>query len=197
VGGWVGGWVASGNGWSFDESETYIHSHPHGNKQESMLTPYATQSPFWRSHLVSPTKIRQVKGEIAVTKRAAYAAEEAVQRLEKEKQQQDFLIDGLQSTLRSLQQQMAQHAEQLDAQRRETRAARETLAEVGVTGDRDIPFTPQPTFFVPPCSPHSSQPLPPKTHPHKKKPPTAPTLPPKKPTTPNQPPQTTHAQPPG
>lgn len=38
----------------------------------------------------------QVKGEIAVTKRAAYAAEEAVQRLEREKQRQDFLIDGLQ-----------------------------------------------------------------------------------------------------
>jgi hypothetical protein len=38
----------------------------------------------------------QVKGDIAVTKRAAYAAEEAVQRLEKEKQRQDFLIEGLQ-----------------------------------------------------------------------------------------------------
>jgi hypothetical protein len=35
-------------------------------------------------------------GEIAVTKRAAHAAEAAVQRLEKEKRQQDFLIDGLQ-----------------------------------------------------------------------------------------------------
>ncbi|GBF90586.1 hypothetical protein Rsub_03158 [Raphidocelis subcapitata] len=73
--------------------------------------------------------LKQVKSEIAVTKRAAHAAEEAVQRLEKEKQRQDFLIDGLQGTLRSLQQQLSQHAAQLDAQRRETRAARETLAE--------------------------------------------------------------------
>jgi hypothetical protein len=38
----------------------------------------------------------QVVSEIAVTKRAARAAEAAVQRLEKEKQRQDFLIDGMQ-----------------------------------------------------------------------------------------------------
>lgn len=37
-----------------------------------------------------------MKGEIAVTRRAAYAAEEAMQKLEKEKQQQDYLIDDLQ-----------------------------------------------------------------------------------------------------
>lgn len=38
----------------------------------------------------------QMKGEIAVTRRAAYAAEEAVQKLEKEKIRQDYLIDDLQ-----------------------------------------------------------------------------------------------------
>lgn len=37
-----------------------------------------------------------MKSEIAVTRRAAYAAEEAVQKLEKEKMQQDYLIDDLQ-----------------------------------------------------------------------------------------------------
>jgi hypothetical protein len=40
-----------------------------------------------------------MKGEIAVTRRAAYAAEEAMQKLEKEKQQQDYLIDDLQVRL--------------------------------------------------------------------------------------------------
>lgn len=40
-----------------------------------------------------------MKGEIAVTRRAAYAAEEAMQKLEKEKQQQDYLIDDLQVCL--------------------------------------------------------------------------------------------------
>jgi hypothetical protein len=44
-----------------------------------------------------PRPRHQVKGDIAVTKRAAYAAEEAVQRLEKDKLQQDYLIDGLQA----------------------------------------------------------------------------------------------------
>ena len=37
-----------------------------------------------------------MKGEIAVTRRAAYAAEGAVAALEKEKLEQDFRIDGLQ-----------------------------------------------------------------------------------------------------
>lgn len=37
-----------------------------------------------------------MKSDIAVTKRAAHAAEEGIQRLEKEKQRQDFMIDGLQ-----------------------------------------------------------------------------------------------------
>lgn len=53
------------------------------------------------------TTLRQIeaynesmKGEIAVTRRAAYAAEEAMQKLEKEKQQQDYLIDDLQVQLR-------------------------------------------------------------------------------------------------
>jgi coiled-coil domain-containing protein 40 len=106
-----------------------------------------------------------VRGEIAVTRRAAAAAEDAVQRLEKEKQQQDYLIDDLQAracgiiwlmrlmsictglrgqaqphklclhiacpqeTMRSLQQQHALYSAQLVSQARETRAAKEMLAE--------------------------------------------------------------------
>jgi hypothetical protein len=37
-----------------------------------------------------------MKGEIAVTRRAAYAAEGAVQKLEKEKMSQDYLIADMQ-----------------------------------------------------------------------------------------------------
>jgi hypothetical protein len=37
-----------------------------------------------------------MKSEIAVTRRAAYAAEEAMQKLEKAKQHQDYLIDDMQ-----------------------------------------------------------------------------------------------------
>lgn len=36
------------------------------------------------------------KGEVAVTRRAAHAAEAAVQQLEKTKQRQDYLVDGMQ-----------------------------------------------------------------------------------------------------
>ena len=45
---------------------------------------------------------REIKSEIAVTRTAAFAAEEAVGRLEKEKLEQDVLIDSLQATLKKL-----------------------------------------------------------------------------------------------
>ncbi|PNH05352.1 Coiled-coil domain-containing protein 40 [Tetrabaena socialis] len=70
-----------------------------------------------------------MKGEIAVTRRAAYAAEEAVQKLEKAKMKQDFRIDTLQDNLKGTQQQLSLISAQLEAQKRETRAALETLAE--------------------------------------------------------------------
>lgn len=40
--------------------------------------------------------MHQLQGEIAVTRRAAYTAEGAVSRLEKDKLEQDFQIDALQ-----------------------------------------------------------------------------------------------------
>ena len=45
-----------------------------------------------------------MKNEIAITRRATYKAEEAVQKLEAEKSQQDELIDKLQESLKSLHQ---------------------------------------------------------------------------------------------
>lgn len=45
-----------------------------------------------------------MKSEIAVTRRATYKAEEAVQKLEREKTQQDNLIAKLQESLKSLHQ---------------------------------------------------------------------------------------------
>lgn len=48
----------------------------------------------------------EMKGEIAVTRRATYAAEEAAQKLEKEKMQQDLYIDRLQETLKQKHQQL-------------------------------------------------------------------------------------------
>ncbi|DBA91706.1 TPA: hypothetical protein ACH3X1_003305 [Trebouxia sp. C0004] len=70
----------------------------------------------------------QMKGEIAVTRRATYAAEQSVQKLEKGKKDQDLLIDHLQQQLRTQEQQIAIYSQQYDAQKRETRAAKEMLA---------------------------------------------------------------------
>ncbi len=60
--------------------------------------------------------------------RATYAAEQSVQKLEKGKKDQDLLIDHLQQQLRSQEQQIAIYSQQYDAQKRETRAAKEMLA---------------------------------------------------------------------
>lgn len=74
----------------------------------------------------------QVSGEIAVTKRETYAAEEQVQRLERAKQRQDFLIDHLQQQIERLGRQLALHSAQLAAQQAETKSAREVLARAVV-----------------------------------------------------------------
>eukprot|EP00793_Prasinoderma_coloniale_P004897 PRCOL_00000658-RA len=70
----------------------------------------------------------QMKSEIAVTRRATYVAEESVVKAEKEKAEQDVLIDGLQEQLKALHQRLALYEAQRVAQAQETRGARETLA---------------------------------------------------------------------
>lgn len=71
----------------------------------------------------------QMKSEVAATRRAAYAAEGAVQQMEKQKLEQDLRIDAMQEELKTVQHQLQLHSAQLEAQKRETRAAMETLAE--------------------------------------------------------------------
>ncbi|KAL3137705.1 hypothetical protein ABBQ38_004975 [Trebouxia sp. C0009 RCD-2024] len=70
----------------------------------------------------------QMKGEIAVTRRATYAAEQSVQKLEKGKKEQDLLIDHLHQQVRTQEQQIAIYTQQCEAQMRESRAAKEMLA---------------------------------------------------------------------
>lgn len=71
----------------------------------------------------------KMRSEIATTRTAAYAAEEAVGKLEKAKLEQDVLIDDLQATLKKLHLEAATLDAQTTSQRRETTVARETLAE--------------------------------------------------------------------
>ncbi|KAK9829105.1 hypothetical protein WJX72_003917 [[Myrmecia] bisecta] len=74
----------------------------------------------------------QMKNEIAVTRRATYAAEESVQRKEKQKKDQDLLIDNMHQQIKLQQHQLELYSAQFEAQQRETRAARETLADAAV-----------------------------------------------------------------
>ncbi|KAK9821181.1 hypothetical protein WJX74_006086 [Apatococcus lobatus] len=71
----------------------------------------------------------EMKGEIAVTKRATYAAEQAVQTAEKGKKEQDFLIEALHAQIRAQQSAAQLNAARYTAQQHETRAARELLTE--------------------------------------------------------------------
>ena len=60
--------------------------------------------------------------------RATYAAEQSVQKLEKGKKEQDLLIDHLHQQVRTQEQQIAIYTQQYEAQKRESRAAKEMLA---------------------------------------------------------------------
>lgn len=74
-----------------------------------------------------------MKQEIAVTRRATYKAEESIQNLEKEKGQQDSLIDKLQETLKSLHQHAALVTAQVGSWCRSPQHSAFT-AETSVTG---------------------------------------------------------------
>ena len=65
----------------------------------------------------------EVKSEIAMTRRATYKAEQSMQSLEKHKEMQDLYVDRLTKQVNALQQQIALHAGQIEAQRNETQEA--------------------------------------------------------------------------
>ena len=71
----------------------------------------------------------KMRSDIATTRTAAYAAEEAVSKLEKAKLEQDALVDDLQARLKKRHLEAATLDAQTTSQRRETVIARETLAE--------------------------------------------------------------------
>lgn len=79
-----------------------------------------------------------MKGEIATTRRAAYNVEEGVVNLEREKKEQDLLIDTMNEEIKRLNDNKALYQAQLISQREETAAARDTLAEASKEIDKVI-----------------------------------------------------------
>ena len=71
----------------------------------------------------------ELKGEVAVTRRATYKAEEAITKLEKSKTEQDIYIDTLNENLKRAQEQRALYEAQLASQAAETQAAVDTLRD--------------------------------------------------------------------
>jgi chromosome segregation ATPase len=72
---------------------------------------------------------RQIQSEIGLERRAAYKAEDDIQKMEREKARQDALIDSLNERIKHLSEQHALLASQVAAQKQETKLARDTLAE--------------------------------------------------------------------
>ena len=73
----------------------------------------------------------EMKGEIAVTRRATYKAEENVKELESAKEGQDLYIDSLNERIKKLQGDISLSEAQLEAQLKQTDEAKEMLAETG------------------------------------------------------------------
>ena len=71
----------------------------------------------------------ELKGEVAVTRRATYKAEEAINKLEKDKADQDIYIDMLNENLKKAQEQRALYEAQFASQAAETQAAVDTLRD--------------------------------------------------------------------
>ena len=71
----------------------------------------------------------ELKGEVAVTRRATYKAEEAISKLEKDKTEQDIYIDTLNQNLKRAQEQRALYEAQYASQAAETQAAVDTLRD--------------------------------------------------------------------
>ena len=74
----------------------------------------------------------QMKGEIAITRRATYKTEEHVQGLEMDKKQQDMLIDDLMRSTKKLEEKLSIYESQLAAQKEETRQAKQVLQEAAL-----------------------------------------------------------------
>ena len=72
---------------------------------------------------------KQMKSEIAVTRRETYAAEEAVSKLEKAKQVQDLFIDRMNEEYKAKSEELALYESRLAKQRQEASAASATLSD--------------------------------------------------------------------
>lgn len=72
---------------------------------------------------------QELKGEIQVTRRAAYGTEEGMKEAEKEKKMQDYLIDETNEQIKRLLEQTRLFEGQISSQAEQTVAAKETLRE--------------------------------------------------------------------
>ena len=71
----------------------------------------------------------EVKSEIAVTRRATYKAEQSMQQLENDKENQDIYVDNLNKQVKQLQEQYDDTTDQVELQKKETLDAKAVLQD--------------------------------------------------------------------
>jgi len=105
------------------------------SEQEEVVKDHKKQHKKYSSELESLNETIQqiekyneeVKGEIALTRRATYKAEQSMQILEKYKGDQDMYVDNLNKQVKQLQEQISVHVGQLETQKKEKEDAQAVL----------------------------------------------------------------------
>ena len=118
------------------ESESRTVNKEYGKKQAELseqnkrMAKFQTELDKLNSTLQQVEKYNeQMKGEIAITRRATYKAEEQVGLLEQDKKHQDLLIEDLMRSTKQLQDKLNTYSSQLAAQKAETAGAEEVLRD--------------------------------------------------------------------
>ena len=116
------------------------------SEQDELVNDHKKQHKKYSSELESLNETIQqiekyneeVKGEIALTRRATYKAEQSMQVLEKYKGDQDMYVDNLNKQVKQLQEQISVHVGQLETQKKEKEDAQavldDTIRELDMIG---------------------------------------------------------------
>ena len=125
------------------EEEMLRNINKNNNEKNELIKEHDNQLKKYTSELDSVNETIQqiekyneeVKGEIALTRRSTYKAEQSMQTLEKHKGEQDVYVDNLNKQVRTLQEQISLYSGQLDSQKDETEEARRVIDDTKIQLD--------------------------------------------------------------
>jgi coiled-coil domain-containing protein 40 len=122
------------------EEEMLRNINKENNEQNELINEHKKQYKKYSTELDSLNETiqqiekynQEVKSEIALTRRSTYKAEQSMQILEKHKAEQDTYVDGMNKTVKNLQEQIALYSGQYQSQKSETDDAKGVIDETKV-----------------------------------------------------------------